>query len=59
MGMTHLVPRLRELEKLGASGTLTDAGAICETAAREFERVREFLKTQPELTRVITNLNPA
>jgi signal transduction histidine kinase/HPt (histidine-containing phosphotransfer) domain-containing protein len=59
MGMTQLVPRLRELEKLGAAGTLTDAGAICETAAREFERVREFLKTQPELTRVITNLNPA
>jgi signal transduction histidine kinase/HPt (histidine-containing phosphotransfer) domain-containing protein len=59
MGMTHLVPRLRELEKLGASGTLTDAGRICETAAGEFERVREFLKTQPELTRVITNLNPA
>ncbi len=59
MGMTQLVPRLRELEKLGASGTLTDAGAICETAAREFERVREFLKTQPELTRVIANLNPA
>jgi CheY-like chemotaxis protein len=59
MGMTYLVPRLRELEKLGASGTLTDAGAICETAAREFERVREFLKTQPELTRVIANLNPA
>ena len=59
MGMTHLVPRLRELEKLGASGTLTGAEPICETAATEFERIREFLKAQPELTRVITNLNPA
>ena len=59
MGMTQLVPRLRDLEKLGASGTLTDAGKICETAAGEFERVREFLKAQPELTRVIANLNPA
>ena len=59
MGMTLLVPRLRELEKLGASGTLTEAGQICETAAGEFERVREFLKTQPELARVISNLNPA
>ena len=57
--MTQLVPRLRDLEKLGASGTLTDAGKICETAAGEFERVREFLKAQPELTRVIANLNPA
>jgi len=59
MGMTHLVPCLRELEKLGASGTLTGAEPICETAATEFERIREFLKAQPELTRVITNLNPA
>ena len=59
MGMTQLVPRLRELEKLGASGTLTDAEKICEAAAGEFERVREFLKTQPELARVIANLNPA
>jgi len=59
MGMTLLVPRLRELEKLGASGTLTDADKMCEAAAGEFERVREFLKTQPELSRVIANLNPA
>ena len=59
MGMTHLVPCLRELEKLGASGTLTGGELVCETAAGEFERVREFLKTQPELARVITNLNPA
>ena len=59
MGMTHLVPRLRELEKLGASGTLTGAEQICENASAEFERVREFLKTQPELARVIANLKPA
>ena len=59
MGMTHLVPRLRELEKLGASGTLTGAEPICEAAAGEFERVREFLKTQPELARVIAKLSPA
>jgi signal transduction histidine kinase/AmiR/NasT family two-component response regulator/HPt (histidine-containing phosphotransfer) domain-containing protein len=59
LGMTHLVPRLRELEKLGASGTLTDAGRICEDASGEFERVREFLKTQPGLGQVIANLNPA
>jgi signal transduction histidine kinase/HPt (histidine-containing phosphotransfer) domain-containing protein len=59
MGVTHLVPHLRALEKLGASGILTDAGRICEDAAQEFERVREFLKTQPELARVIASLNPA
>jgi signal transduction histidine kinase/HPt (histidine-containing phosphotransfer) domain-containing protein len=59
MGMTHLVPRLRELEKLGAAGTVTGAEPICEAAAGEFERVREFLKTQPELARVIAKLSPA
>jgi CheY-like chemotaxis protein len=59
MGMTHLVPRLRELEKIGASGTLTGVEPVCENAAVEFERVREFLKTQPELTHIIANLNPA
>jgi hypothetical protein len=56
--MTRLVPQLRELEKIGASGTLTEAGRICETAAEELERIREFLKTQPELAQVIANLKP-
>ncbi len=59
MGMTHLVPRLRELEKLGATGALPGVEPICDAAASEFERVREFLKAQPELARVIANLNPA
>ncbi|HZI33615.1 MAG TPA: response regulator, partial [Candidatus Binatia bacterium] len=59
LGMTHLVPRLRELEKLGASGSLTGAGQICENAAQEFERIREFLKTQPELAPVFEKLYPA
>jgi signal transduction histidine kinase/two-component SAPR family response regulator/HPt (histidine-containing phosphotransfer) domain-containing protein len=57
MGMTHLVPRLRELEKLGASGTLTGADKICENAAGEFERIREFLKSRPELVRVIAKVS--
>jgi signal transduction histidine kinase/HPt (histidine-containing phosphotransfer) domain-containing protein len=53
LGMIHLVPKLRELEKLGASGTLTGAGEICDNAAAEFERIRKFLKAQPELAAVI------
>jgi CheY-like chemotaxis protein len=53
LGMTGLVPRLRELEKLGASGTLTGAGEICENAAAELERIRHFLKAQPGLDGVI------
>jgi signal transduction histidine kinase/DNA-binding LytR/AlgR family response regulator/HPt (histidine-containing phosphotransfer) domain-containing protein len=59
LGMTRLVPLLRELEKLGASGTLTGAGEICENIAKEFERIREFLSMNPELAAVIASLNPA
>ena len=58
LGMTHLVPKLRELEKLGASGALPGADKICEEAAREYARVQEFLKTQPELAAVVNNLKP-
>jgi CheY-like chemotaxis protein len=53
LGMSQLVPRLRELEKLGASGTLTGAETICENAAGEFRRVHEFLQAQPELAEVV------
>jgi signal transduction histidine kinase/ActR/RegA family two-component response regulator/HPt (histidine-containing phosphotransfer) domain-containing protein len=56
LGMTRLVPQLRALEKLGASGTLTGAEQICETAVKEFDRIREFLKAQPELTATVTHL---
>ena len=59
LGMTHLVPKLRELEKLGASGALPGADKICEEAVREYGRVQEFLKTQPELAAVVNHLKPA
>ena len=59
MGMTQMVPILRQLEKLGAAGTLTGAEAICETAVGEFERIREFLKTQPGLARVMAKVSTA
>jgi hypothetical protein len=50
---------LRELEKLGASGVLTGAEKICEEAVREYGRVQEFLKTQPDLAAVVNQLSPA
>jgi CheY-like chemotaxis protein/HPt (histidine-containing phosphotransfer) domain-containing protein len=59
LGMMRLVPRLRELEKLGASGTLTGAGEICEHIAKEFEHIGEFLKGHPELAALIASLKPA
>jgi hypothetical protein len=48
--MTRFVPMLRELEKQGASGTLTTAAQVYEDAAREFKLIQNFLATQ---------LNPA
>src|SRR5207237_5901139 len=43
-GMRRLVPLLRELEKLGFEGNLTNAAELCCSAVREFERVRSFLE---------------
>jgi signal transduction histidine kinase/HPt (histidine-containing phosphotransfer) domain-containing protein len=59
LGMTHLVPKLRELEKLGASGSLPNADKICEAALHEYVRVQDFLKTQPDLAPVVLNFKPA
>jgi signal transduction histidine kinase/HPt (histidine-containing phosphotransfer) domain-containing protein len=59
LGMVHLVPRLRELEKLGASGTLPGAVEIFDQATHEYVQVQEFLKTQPELATVVANFKPA
>jgi HPt (histidine-containing phosphotransfer) domain-containing protein len=50
LGMTRFVPLLRELEKQGASGTLTTAAQVYEAAAREFKLIQDFLAAQ---------LNPA
>jgi CheY-like chemotaxis protein len=49
LGMTRLVPLLRDLEKQGASGTLTTAAQLCENAAREFKLIQNFLAALPML----------
>jgi CheY-like chemotaxis protein len=43
-GMRQLVPLLRELERQGRDGTLTDAGSVFEQAGKEFIRIRSFLE---------------
>src|SRR5579883_2846759 len=49
-GMRHLVPLLRELERQGRAGKLTDAGDIFERAGQEFKRIRVFFEEhQPEI----------
>jgi CheY-like chemotaxis protein/HPt (histidine-containing phosphotransfer) domain-containing protein len=59
LGMTHLVPKLRDLEKLGASGSLTGADEICQSAFHKYGCVREFLEAQPGLGGTAPNLNQA
>ncbi|HEY1490818.1 MAG TPA: response regulator, partial [Verrucomicrobiae bacterium] len=39
-GITHIVPLLRELERQGYEGKLTNATELAEQTVREFERVR-------------------
>jgi hypothetical protein len=40
---------LRDLEKQGASGTLTTAAQVCENATREFKLIQNFLAALPAL----------
>ncbi|MEK7706728.1 MAG: response regulator, partial [Verrucomicrobiota bacterium] len=42
-GMRRLVPLLRELEKQGYEGQLTNAVELCKGVVQEFARIREFL----------------
>jgi CheY-like chemotaxis protein/HPt (histidine-containing phosphotransfer) domain-containing protein len=55
LGMTHLVPKLRELERLGATGALPGAEKLCASAQQEYARVQDFLKAQPELAPVVNH----
>ena len=43
-GMRKLVPMLRELEHKGFENKLDGSAAICQNAAREFDRIRAFLE---------------
>jgi HPt (histidine-containing phosphotransfer) domain-containing protein len=50
LGMTRFVPLLRELEKQGAAGTLTNAVEVYENAAREFKNIQQFVVIQLKVT---------
>jgi HPt (histidine-containing phosphotransfer) domain-containing protein len=43
-GMRHLVPLLRELERQGRDGKLTDTESVFQRAMGEFKRIRSFLE---------------
>jgi signal transduction histidine kinase/HPt (histidine-containing phosphotransfer) domain-containing protein len=49
LGMMRLGQLMRDLEKAGAAGALTNAAQICEDVAREFQAVKKFLAAQPGL----------
>ena len=42
-GITRILPPLRELERQGYEGQLTNAAELCGQIARDFERIRNFL----------------
>ena len=59
LGMTRLVPKLRELERLGTTGALPGATEIFESAVREYALIQEFLKANPQLAAIVQNSTPA
>ena len=44
-GMRRLVPLLRELERQGLEGKLTDAPGLCRAAVVEFAEINHFLQS--------------
>ena len=55
LGMKRLVPLLRELERQGKSGQLTNADQLCAEAAREFKRTQDFLTGHPALAGTVAS----
>ncbi len=47
LGMTRLAAVLLQLEKLGKSGSVTGADALCAEARREFNDIRTFFADHP------------
>jgi len=58
LGMTRLVPLLRELERQGKTGRLSNVQQLCAEAQREFRRTQDFLTKHPALTgRIATTVH--
>ncbi len=50
LGMKRLVPLLKELERQGKAGQLTNPEQLCADVAREFGLIQDFLAKHPALT---------
>jgi two-component system sensor histidine kinase/response regulator len=59
LGMTRLLPKLRELEKIGHAGSINGAAEVFDSALREYGDIQEFLKANPQLTAIVQNNQPA
>jgi signal transduction histidine kinase/HPt (histidine-containing phosphotransfer) domain-containing protein len=53
LGMMRLGRLMRDLEKAGAAGALTNATKICEDAGREYAAIKTFLATLPALAEIV------
>jgi len=53
LGMMRMGQLMRDLEKEGAAGALTNAPKTCEDAVREYAAIKRFLATQPGLEATI------
>ena len=49
--MKRIVPLLRELERQGYEGKLTNAAELCEQVGKEFDCIRNFLAAYYQDTR--------
>jgi len=49
LGMTRMVPLLRELERQGKSSQLDGAEKLCAELTHEYKRARDFLAKHPSL----------
>jgi len=52
LGMVHLVPLLRAMEKQAAAGDLNEAPTLFQSAKHEFKQIQLFLATQPGLSSI-------
>jgi HPt (histidine-containing phosphotransfer) domain-containing protein len=57
LGMMRLGQLMRDMEKEGAAGALTNAAKICEDAAREYAAVKKFLAAQPGLAETMAAIS--
>ena len=57
LGMMRMGQLMRDMEKEGAAGTLTNVPKICEDALREYAAIKQFLATQPGLAATIAAIS--